>query len=736
MKKISKVLMIISLLMTMALNTGQVKAKTNNLVRNWDFESENNEGWEQNKVGHVIDGVSYGDGNKAGVVPSDCADGYVGQYIYNLKPNTTYKITVQAKVDTDGAKAILATRVFDNNPWEYEGKPEKDQILKEMAVTSTNWQEYSYEFNTALNTNKVFVSLVKWAGVSDSNYEAVKKCNAYIDNVIIEEVNSIEVPEEDYNLVWEDNFNGEKLDLNKWRYETGYVRNNELQEYVTGEENVYLEDGDLVLKATKKDEPVTINGHELLYNSGSIETFGHQDVLYGKIEMRAKLTNGKGFWPAFWTLGSEWTSEGQLNTGTAWPDCGEIDIMEAPVQNENGINYDTHATLHYGNGSDRPWFPGCEGVYTHDENLADDYHIYGINWTPEKIQWYFDDKVFYEWDITDNEYFHKPHFVKLNLAVGGSWPGSPIETTPFPAEYRVDYVTYSQTEEQKEAAESFYEKAPKISGVKDITVLQGTSIVQAGDESGLDLLEGITATDKDGKSLDVDVSTLPSEIDTSKTGDIMLVYTAKDDSGVYGRTYANLKVVDLPVKDELKKLIEDVELLNANDYTPNTWSKLQNDLTKAKQVLEDNSVWQEDVDSMVQTLKASMESLVKRADTTKLELEINNIEKLDKTKYDEESWNKLDEILNEAYKIMQDKNVTQATVDDILSRLVDAKGQLKLKEDGSVSVSWTNLTPSQQKETTNKVVKTSDESPIGMLMATLLLSSSMLYVLKKRKNNC
>lgn len=279
-----------------------------------------------------------------------------------------------------------------------------------------------------------------------------------------------------------------------------------------------------------------------------------------------------------------------------------------------------------------------------------------------------------------------------------------------------------------------YEKAPKISGVKDITVLQGTSIVQAGDESGLDLLEGITATDKDGKSLDVDVSTLPAEIDTSKTGDIMLVYTAKDDSGVYGRTYANLKVVDLPVKDELKKLIEDVELLNANDYTPNTWSKLQNDLTKAKQVLEDNSVWQEDVDSMVQTLKASMESLVKRADTTKLELEINNIEKLDKTKYDEESWNKLDEILNEAYKIMQDKNVTQATVDDILSRLVDAKGQLK--EDGSVSVSWTNLTPSQQKETTNKVVKTSDESPIGMLMATLLLSSSMLYVLKKRKNNC
>lgn len=186
----------------------------------------------------------------------------------------------------------------------------------------------------------------------------------------------------------------------------------------------------------------------------------------------------------------------------------------------------------------------------------------------------------------------------------------------------------------------------------------------------------------------------------------------------------------------MKKLIEDVELLNADDYTPNTWSKLQNDLTKAKQVLEDNSVWQEDVDSMVKTLEASIGSLVKRADITKLELEINNIEKLDSQKYTAETWDNLASVLVDAKAVAADKNVTQTQVDDILSRLVDAKGQLKLKEDGSVSVSWTNLTPSQQKETTNKVVKTSDESPIGMLMTTLLLSSSMLYVLKKRKNNC
>lgn len=738
MKRISKVLMIISLLMTMALNPGQVKAETNNLVRNWDFESENNEGWEQNKVGKIVEGVSYTGGNKAGVVPSGCVDGYVGQYVYNLKPNTTYKITAQAKVDIDGAKAILATRVFNNEPWEYEQDSEKKaKILKEMAVTSTDWQEYSFEFKTELNTNKVFVSLVKWAGTSDANYEQVKNCNAYIDNVIIEEKDPVVIPEEDYTLVWEDQFNGEKLDLDKWRYETGYVRNKELQEYVDSEENVYLENGDLVLKATKKDTPVTvdINGeaHTMYYDSGSIESFGHQDVLYGKIEMRAKLTNGQGVWPAFWTLGSEWTSEGQLNEGTAWPECGEIDIMEAPVQSASGVNKTTWATLHYQkNGS----YQKTGGEYNFSEDLASDYHIYGINWTPEKIEWYFDDVVFYTVDISNIENFQKPHFVKLNLAVGGSWPGNTIDETKLPAEYRIDYVTYSQTEEQKAAADAFYANAPQISGVKDVTVLKGTPILQENGESGLDLLDGVQAVDKNGQELEVGVSTLPSTIDTNTVGETILVYTAKDESGVYGRTYATLTVVDLPVKDELKQLIEEVEALNAEDYTPNSWAVLTEQLSKAKGVLEDTTVWQEDVDTMVETLKASKDALVQRANSTELETEIAEIEKLDSQKYTTETWNNLAGVLADAKAVAADKNATQAQVDDILALLIEAKEQLKLKEEGSVSVPWTNLTPSQQKEATNNSVNTGDESPIGMLMATVLLSSSMLYVLKKRKNNC
>lgn len=737
MGKVSKMLLSLSLLASLALNVVHVEAATNNLVQNWDFESENNnEGWNQNKNGFVTTGESYGDGHKSGVVPSDCADGYVGQYVINLKPNTTYKITAQAKVDIDGAKAILATRVFNGDPWENEGKPEQSQILKEMAVTSTDWQEYSYEFTTVLNTTKVLVSLVKWAGTTDSNYEAVKNCNAYIDNVIIEEKNPVVIPEEDYTLVWEDQFSGETLDLNKWRYETGYVRNKELQEYVSSEENVYLDNGDLVLKATKKDEPVTVTvdgqEHKMYYNSGSIETFGHQDVLYGKIEMRAKLTNGKGFWPAFWTLGSEWTSEGQLEEGTAWPDCGEIDIMEAPVQNENGINYDTHATLHYGNGNDRPWFDGCEGVYTHNENLADDYHIYGINWTPEKIQWYFDGEVFYEWDITDNEYFHKPHFVKLNLAVGGSWPGNPNDSTPFPAEYRVDYVSYSQTEEQKAAADAFYENAPRISGIKDITVLKGTPILQENGESGLDLLEGVKAVDKNGKNLTVGVSTLPSEIDTNKVGEIMLVYTTKDESGIYGRTYATLKVIDLPDKDELRSLIAEIENMNADAYTPNSWNQLQKELQSAKQILGNNSVWQEDVDAAVNSLKRCKEALVKVADTSKLESEIDEIKKLDKTKYSADTWANLEKVLNEAVMVLSDKNAEQEKVDTIFTELQTARDNLKpINNDVIIN---DNETDNKKTQSNSTKVKTGDTSPIVIFGSLFVMSSVvLLYIILKEK---
>lgn len=618
MRKLLKLLLVASLFTGITSNVNNVSAmedEPKNLVVNWDFEStdSNSVGWENNKNGFICDGVSYGNGKKSGIVPSGCADGYVGQYVQGLEKNTTYKVTVQAKVDKPGGKAILATRVFTDNPWENDGDNEKKkQILKETYITSTEWKEYSYEFTTCLDTNKVFVSLIKWTSPSDGEYEAVKNCNAYIDNVVIEKAPSVTLPDEsEYNEVWKDDFSGDKLDLTKWSYETGYVRNNELQEYVASEDNVFVKDGNLVLRATKKDQPVTVKGHRLYFNSGSIETFGHQDVLYGKIEMRAQLVNGKGFWPAFWTLGFD------RFDGKGWPDCGEIDIMEAPVLSSDGVNYDSHATLHYGNKTDRPWFPGCEGVYTHSENLANDYHVYGINWTPEKIQWYFDDEIFYEWDITDNDYFHKPHFIKLNLAVGGNWPGEPNDLTQFPTDYKVDYVSYSQTEEQAQASEEFYEKCPQISGVKDIIVSKGASIIQAGNETGINLLEGITAKDSKGASLDVKVSTLPKQIDTSKVGETMLVYTSIDSNGIYGRAYATLKVVDKDVdKMQLKDAIDKVKELKETNYTKDSWSIVEKALEAANIVLFNNNATQTEIDLALEALNNAVDKLVKSDTST------------------------------------------------------------------------------------------------------------------------
>lgn len=96
----------------------------------------------------------------------------------------------------------------------------------------------------------------------------------------------------------------------------------------------FMRDGNLVLKATdraKEDQYKNPRGNrQVIYNSGSVRTHGKQEFLYGRIEMRAKLPKGRGAFPAFWTLGADFTLDGKINgkQGYGWSRCGEIDIME------------------------------------------------------------------------------------------------------------------------------------------------------------------------------------------------------------------------------------------------------------------------------------------------------------------------------------------------------------------------------------------------------------------------
>uniref|UniRef100_UPI0039E84361 glycoside hydrolase family 16 protein n=2 Tax=Clostridium TaxID=1485 RepID=UPI0039E84361 len=124
---------------------------------------------------------------------------------------------------------------------------------------------------------------------------------------------------EKWNLVWEDNFNGDYLNLQDWNYEThepGWV-NNELQEYTDDIRNIYVDNGNLVIKAIKEE---TEDG--IKYTSGKVTTQNKHDYKYGRFEARLKVPEGQGLWPAFWMMPTEEELYG------SWPRCGEIDIME------------------------------------------------------------------------------------------------------------------------------------------------------------------------------------------------------------------------------------------------------------------------------------------------------------------------------------------------------------------------------------------------------------------------
>ena len=230
-------------------------------------------------------------------------------------------------------------------------------------------------------------------------------------------------PENLYRHI-ENTYNGKKVIC---AYETGGSGwgNNELEYYTARPENVKTENGNLIIVARKE----SYNGKN--YTSARIKTQNLQSFTYGKIEARIKVPLGKGIWPAFWTLGQNISQAG-------WPKCGEIDIMEH-INNEKTI----YGTMHWDNS----------GYTRYGGNTSCDatqYHVYSIEWDANSIKWLLDGKKYWEGNIKNTingtEEFHSPHFIILNLAVGGNWPGNPDATTQFPDTLFVDYVRVYQSD--------------------------------------------------------------------------------------------------------------------------------------------------------------------------------------------------------------------------------------------------------------------------------------------------
>lgn len=289
-----------------------------------------------------------------------------------------------------------------------------------------------------------------------------------------------------WELVWQDEFNGRKLDMTKWNYVVNCWGggNEEQQCYVDKSDNFEFENGALHIVARKENftgssEAVGSphynpnNTKTLPYTSGRIRSNNKGDWKYGRIEARIKLPYGQGTWPAFWMLPTDEVYGG-------WAASGEIDIMEAvnlgaktdqggKLRDEPEVRI--HGTLHYGAGWPANVFSGAGFALPGNFNPANNYHTYAVEWEEGEIRWYMDDIHFAtqrsdDWYSAykndEGEYLRNPghapfdqrfHLI-LNLAIGGAWVSKVnekgINPEIFPQRLSVDYIRVYQCSKDPE----------------------------------------------------------------------------------------------------------------------------------------------------------------------------------------------------------------------------------------------------------------------------------------------
>ena len=256
------------------------------------------------------------------------------------------------------------------------------------------------------------------------------------DPTLIVADNTPVAPGGEMSLVWNDEFDGARLDPATWFFETGDGSqysipgwgNDELQWYLP--DNASIENGILLITARRQQQG------DFQYTSARINTRDRFAFRYGRIEARIRLPAGQGIWPAFWLMPQE-------NAYGGWAASGEIDIMEAVNPGAGGGNT-VHGTIHYGGASPGNRSSGSE--YTVPGSVTDGFHHYAVEWDQQEIRWHVDD-VHYatedNWFSAAADFpapFDRPFHILLNVAVGGGFPGPPDSTTRFPATMEVDYV--------------------------------------------------------------------------------------------------------------------------------------------------------------------------------------------------------------------------------------------------------------------------------------------------------
>ena len=245
-----------------------------------------------------------------------------------------------------------------------------------------------------------------------------------------------------WRLVWSDEFdqpNGTRPNPARWGYDLGGGGwgNQELESYTGRTNNARIDGGMLVIEA-HQEEYKGADGIARHYTSARLKTQGRFSTLYGRIESRIRLPRGQGIWPAFWLMGVNIETVG-------WPACGEVDILENIGREPTVV----HSTIHGpgysgGNGIGHPY------VSPNGHAFADDFHVYALEWSPGLMRFLVDNQTFFTVAPASLPsgtawVYNGPEFILLNVAVGGTWPGSPDASTVFPQRMLVDYVRVYHT---------------------------------------------------------------------------------------------------------------------------------------------------------------------------------------------------------------------------------------------------------------------------------------------------
>ncbi|WP_286261130.1 glycoside hydrolase family 16 protein [Thalassotalea atypica] len=285
---------------------------------------------------------------------------------------------------------------------------------------------------------------------------------------------------EHWQLVWSDEFDSAALDSEKWSVENNCFGggNNERQCYTTRLDNAFIENDKLVITAIEEDyrgpashddaPDYNVNITKTQpYTSARLRTLHKGEWQYGRFEIKAKLPHGQGTWPAIWMLPSHWFFGG-------WAGSGEIDIMEAvnlgaksdlPDALSTGTETRVHGTLHYGRKYPDNIYSGTYYLLEDNQNPADDFHVYAIEWEQDEIRWYVDG-IHYATQNKQGWYtqylneqgdwinggqhapFDQKFHLLINFAVGGAWPESVnekgIDNSVFPQRFEIDYVRVYQ----------------------------------------------------------------------------------------------------------------------------------------------------------------------------------------------------------------------------------------------------------------------------------------------------